>query len=129
MTDKQIKQFIKDTVRETVEQLKTAGLLLGGEMSAVQKTEELLRQYPQLKQSDEPYARRVVAEIDACLAAAEQDPYIDAVRLFYFGGLKNAACASAMCYDETTVRKARRRLVRQFSTRLASEEFIRELLA
>lgn len=128
MTDKQIKELIKTTVRETVEQLKAAGLLLSEGMTAVEKTEELLRQYPQLRQSDEPYARRLVAEIDACLAAAEQDPYIDAVRLFYFAGLKNAACANTMCYDETTVRKNRRRLVKQFSARLASDEFIRELL-
>lgn len=128
MNKEEARQLIKATVAETIDYLEKAGRLKESN-SAIKKTEELLRQYPQLRQSDEPYARRVVAEIDACLAAAEQDPYIDAVRLFYFAGLKNAACAKTMCYDETTVRKARRRLVKQFSVRLASDEFIRELLA
>ena len=128
MTDAETKKLIDDTVRATVMQLQAAGLLQSNTRTAYEKTEELLRQYPTLKGLPSPYAQRVVREIDACLAEAEQEPYVDVIRLFYFGGLKNAACAKVLACDERTGRRARRRLVEQFSVRLASEEFIRELL-
>lgn len=128
MNENEIKQLIATTVNTTVLKLKAAGLLKDGSMSAFQKTEELLRQYPQLKEVDDPYARKVVAEIDRCLADAENDPYVDVIRLYYFGGLTNVACAKTIGCDERTGRRNRRALVEQFSVRLASEDFIRDLL-
>ena len=128
MTDDDIKKIIKDTVSATVLQLKAAGLLRDDTMQAYQKTECLLFQYPTLKNVNEPYARQVVAEIDACLVAAKNDPYVGVIELYYFKGLKNAACAKKLCCDERTCRRNRRKLVEQFSVRLASDEFIRELL-
>ena len=128
MIDAETKELIDETVRATVMQLQAAGLLQSNTTTAYEKTEELLRQYPRLKELPSEYAQRVVQEIDACLAEAEQEPYVDVIRLFYFGGLKNAACAKVLACDERTGRRARRRLVEQFSVRLASEEFIRELL-
>ncbi|MBR5889127.1 MAG: hypothetical protein IKY92_03705 [Akkermansia sp.] len=120
---------MRDTVTATVLQLKAAGMLQPATAkTAVQKTEELLRQYPQLRNSSEPYALRVVAEIDALLAAAENEPYVDVIRLYYFGGLTNEGCANTLCCDERTCRRYRKKLVQQFSVRLASDEFIRELL-
>lgn len=129
MTEKEIQKIVRDTVTATVLQLKAAGMLQPATAkTAVQKTEELLRQYPQLRNSSEPYALRVVAEIDALLAAAENEPYVDVIRLYYFGGLTNEGCANTLCCDERTCRRYRKKLVQQFSVRLASDEFIRELL-
>lgn len=129
MTNDEIKQLVKETVVSTVMQLKTAGLLAAPtQKTAVQKTEELLRQYPQLRGVNEPYAQRVVQEIDTLLAEAENEPYVDVIRLYYFGGLTNEGCANTLCCDERTCRRYRKKLVQQFSVRLASDEFIRELL-
>lgn len=129
MTNEEIKQLVKETVVSTVMQLKMAGMLQPAtQKTAVQKTEELLRQYPQLRGIQEPYAQRVVQEIDALLAAAENEPYVDVIRLYYFGGLTNEGCANTLCCDERTCRRYRKKLVQQFSVRLASDEFIRELL-
>lgn len=128
MNDDKIKQIINETVTATVLQLRAAGLLKDETKTAYEKTEALLYQYPELCKVDEPYAHRVVQEIDACLEDAANDPFIDVIRLFYFGGNKNAACAAIMCYDERTLRRNRRRLVEKFSARLASDDFIRELL-
>lgn len=128
MKKEEVKQLINDTVQTTVLQLKAAGLLKDGTKSAYEKTEALLHQYPELSKVNEPYAQRVCQEIDACLADAEGDPYLDVIRLYYFGGLKNAACADVMCCDERTVRRNRVALVKRFSARLASDDFIRELL-
>lgn len=132
MNDKQIKQIIAETARETAKttvlQLKAAGILQDGGKTAYEKTETLLRQYTDLKKTDQPYARRVVKEIDDCLARAEGDPYVDTIRLYYFAGLTNEACADALCCDERTCRRNRKKLVQAFSARLASDDFIRELL-
>lgn len=128
MTDEEIKRIINETVTTTVLQLKAAGLLGNDTKTAIEKTEELLYQYPKLKDIDEPYARRVVQEIDACLAAAAAEPYVDVIRLYYFEGQTNVACAMELICDERTCRRYRRKLVQQFSVRLASDEFIRELL-
>lgn len=128
MEDEKIQQIIRDTVATTVQQLRAAGLLQDSSISAYKKTEMLLRQYPELQKSQEPYARRVVQEIDACLADAANEPYVDVIRLFYFAGMKNAACAATLICDERTARRNRTRLVQQFSVRLASDDFIKELL-
>lgn len=124
----EIKQIIQDTVATTVLQLKAAGLLKDDTKTAYEKTEALLWQYPELKKVDEPYARRVVQEIDACLADAADNPYVDVIRLYYFAGEKNAACAVLLNCEERTARRNRVALVKQFSARLASDDFIRELL-
>jgi hypothetical protein len=132
VTEKELKQLIRETAREaaatTVSQLQAAGLLRDDTQTAYQKTEALLYQYPALKKVQTPYAQRVVQEVEACLAEAENEPYLDVIRLYYFGGNKNAACADIMCSNERTLRRARKKLVQQFSTRLASDDFIRELL-
>lgn len=118
---------LKALIRTVIMELQSMGLIPRGK-SAIQKTEELLRQYPQLRGVQEPYAQRVVQEIDALLAEAENEPYVDVIRLYYFGGLTNVACANALCCDERTARRYRKQLVQRFSARLASDEFIRELL-
>ena len=128
MEDEKIEQIIRRTVNATVLQLQAAGLLKDSDLTAYKKTEALLREYPRLKGLQEPYAQRVVREVEACLAEAENEPYLDVIRLYYFGGNKNAACAAIMCCDERTCRRYRKKLVQQFSVRLASAEFINELL-
>lgn len=128
MNDEEIKQLIQQTVATTVQQLQNAGLLQGHELTAYKKTEALLRQYPKLKEQPEPYARRLVQEVDACLAEAANDPYVDVIRLYYFADLKNAACAKMLNCNERTCRRNRRKLVERFSARLASDAFIREIL-
>lgn len=128
MNDEQIEKIITKTVATTVQHLKVAGLLRDDTQSAYKKTEALLRQYPQLKEVQEPYARRVVQAIDACLEEVANEPYADVIRLYYFEGMKNAACASALFCGERTCRRNRKNLVERFSARLASDVFLQELL-
>ena len=128
MTNDEIKQLIQQTVATTVQQLQSAGLLQGQDLTAYQKTEALLRQYPKLKEQPEPYARRLAQEVEACLAEAANDPYVGVIKLYYFDDLKNAACAKMLNCNERTCRRNRRKLVERFSARLASDSFIREIL-
>jgi hypothetical protein len=128
LTENEIKQLISSTVTETVTKLQAVGLLKDGNLTAYEKTERLLWKYTELQKAQTPYAQRVVAEIDKCMADAKNEPYLDVIRLYYFGGLKNAACAKVLACGERTARRYRVALVQRFSVRLASDEFIRELL-
>jgi len=86
-----------------------------------ERAEELLRGYPKNKASDIEARRQDAATVDAFLQEYADDPYIDAVRLFYFEGLKNAAVAGRMFCDETTCRRNRSRLVRAFMEKIGGE--------
>lgn len=128
MNEAEAKKIANAAAQATVELLKKQGLLRDTAKSVMEKTENALRNYPTWKEMDTPSARRVVAEIDDCLAAYEGEPYIDTIRLFYFGGLKNAAVARAICCDARTAQRARRELVKQFAARLYPEEYMQEML-
>ena len=128
MTENEIKKIIDDTATMVVLKLKATGLLQSNQKSAYEKTEELLLQYPTLCKIDQPYARRIVQEIEDGLHDLRNEPYVKVIQLYYFERQTNAACAMEIGRDERTARRARRYLVEILSTRLASEEFIRELL-
>lgn len=128
MTKDEVKQIAHEAAVATVELLKKQGLLRETAKGVLEKTESDLRQYPTWKGMDTPHARRMVAKIDACLKAAENDPYVDTIRLFYFGGLKNAAVAKTICCDDRTAQRARRELLKQFAAKLYPEEYEKEML-
>lgn len=96
--------------------------------SVLDKVEADLRMYPQWKTMASPAARRMVAEIDACLEAAANDPYVDTIRLFYFGGMTNAATAKMIPCDYRTAQRNRRELVKQFAAKLYPEEYMKEFM-
>lgn len=128
MNSQQIHEIIQQTVDITILKLKAAGILKDNAKSAYEKTEALLYQYNDLVKVNQPYAQKVVAEIDACIADIANEPYKDVIRLYYFESLTNAACASVLGCEERTARRNRKAYVEKFSSRLASDEFIRELL-
>lgn len=117
MTEKE-KKFIQATVAETVRQLKAEGLL--EDAAPRRKTEELLREYPSMDALDE---RRML--IGIFLTENENDPYIDAIRLYYFAGNKSTATASIMCSTERTCRRNRLRLVDLLAAKLVAAGVIK----
>lgn len=118
MTEKETKHLIEATVAETVRQLKAEGLL--EDATPRRKTEELLRQYTAMDPAD---ARREM--IDDFLCDNDTDPYLDAIRLYYFGGNKSATVASIMCYTERTCRRNRLRLVDMLAYKLQAAGVIK----
>ena len=119
MTDKETQKLIEATVAETVRQLKAEGLL--EDATPRRKTEELLRQYPTMDQGDKHRAL-----IDVFLAENESDPYLDAIRLYYFAGHKSTATATIMCSTERTCRRNRLRLVDMLADKLAAANAIKK---
>ena len=64
---KNIDEIIEDTVNRTVLKLKLAGLMKDDRKTAAQKTEELLRNYPAFKLSDQPYTKKLCEKIESAL--------------------------------------------------------------
>ena len=126
--DDSVKKYIDEAISATVERLRMDGLLRSDDRTAYEKTEELLKRYPTLKGINQPAAKRVCEEVEACLRSVRNDPYARVIELFYFRGMTNAACALELECEERTARRNRKKLVEDFSVRLASEEFIREIL-
>lgn len=118
MTDTETKRLIRDTVAETVRQLKDAGMLENA--LPRQKTEELLREYPTMSLTDP--RRNLIRDF---LADNENDPYIDAIGLYYFSGNKSATVARIMCYTERTCRRNRLRLVDDLAEKLVAAGVIK----
>lgn len=126
--EEEIKRYIADAVNAAVARFRAEGLLRDNGRTAFEKTETLLRQYPSLKKASGAYAERICKEIEDCLQSVGNEPYSEVIRLFYFEGMTNAACALELECEERTVRRNRKKLVEAFSVRLASEEFIKEIL-
>ena len=67
-----VNKIIEDTVNRTVLKLKVAGLMKDDRKTAAQKTEELLRNYPKFKLSDQPYTQKLCQNIEAALKSIEE---------------------------------------------------------
>ena len=127
MEDYEIKKYIDDTINATVLKMKMAGLLKGNRQSAIEKTEELLRNYPIFKDLQEPYAVKLVLNIEKALKDIEDDPYYEVIPMFYFHNETREYIAERFGCTETTVSRNKTRLLNQLKLRLVSKEVIEEL--
>lgn len=118
MTDAQTKRLVEDTVAETIRQLRAEGLL--ADTSPRGKTEELLRQYPNMYPAEPAHQA-----IDAFLTEQKNDPYIKAIWLYYFTGNTSAATAATLGSTERTCRRNRLRLVDLLAAKLQSAGVIK----
>lgn len=128
MSKDETQKIASATALAMVALLEEKGALRNTTESVIERTERALRKYPVWRTMNDPDAQRKVAEIDACLEAAANDPYVDTIRLFYFGGLTNAATAKTICCDARTAQRNRRELVKQFAARLYPKEYMNEML-
>lgn len=123
MKQKEKEEIIQHTADEVMRRLRNGGKLSVQVETSREKAEAILRQYPKAKKSDSETERRAAAVVDAFLEENAADPYIDAVRLFYFDGLTNAAVSQRIYCDDTTCRRNRSRLVRAFVAFWERENF------
>lgn len=127
MEDYEIKKYIDDTVNSTVLKMKMAGLLKGNRQSAIEKTEELLRNYPIFKDLQEPYAVKLVSNIEKALKDIEDDLYYEVIPMYYFHNETREYIAERFGCTETTISRNKTRLLNQLKLRLVSKEVIEEL--
>lgn len=128
MKETEIKAIIDDTVNATVLKMKMAGLVRDNRKTAIEKTEELLRNYPTFREiTDQEYTVKLVDKIEAALKDIEDDLYYDVIPMFYFHNETREYIADRFGCTETTVSRNKTRLLNQLKLKLFSDDVIFEL--
>lgn len=122
-----VDKIIEDTVNRTVLKLKIAGLMKDNRKTAAQKTEELLRNYPRFKLSDQPYTKKLCQKIETAMNSISNDYYYEIITLYYFEQMTREEVAEHYNTSETTVSRNKKRLIDSLSAVLFSDDLIYEL--
>lgn len=116
--------IIQKTVDETVIKLKMAGLMREEQHSIYEKTEKLLKNYNELKKSDDDTAKKFV---DKALTELYNDLYYDIIPMIYFENQTREQVAEYFDVDVRTITRNKRRLIKKLSCILFSGDAIKEL--
>ena len=128
MDKSEIQNMIDDTVNATVLKMKMAGLLKDDRRTAIEKLEELLRDYPVFKNiQDKDYTVKLVAKVEEALATIESDPYYKVIPMFYFQNQTRENIAFIFNTSVTTISRNKTRLLNQLKVILFSDDVIYEL--
>ena len=128
MNDRETRAVIVQTVKETVAELKTAGLMRSDTRSAKERTEELLRQYPLFKQiKGRKQTERIVANIESALRSLSEDPYSGIIKRYYFDKQGLESIALDLNISTKTARKHKKRIVGELAAILFSDETIQDI--
>lgn len=124
---KNVDKIIEDTVNRTVLKLKVAGLMKDDRKTAAQKTEELLKNYPRFKLSDQPYTKKLCQKIETAMNTIKDDYYYEVIALYYFENMTREEVAERFNTSETTISRNKRRLITKLSAVLFSDDLIYDL--
>lgn len=124
---KNIDKIIEDTVNRTVLKLKVAGLMKDDRKTAAQKTEELLKNYPRFKLSDQPYTKKLCQKIETAMKTIQNDYYFEVIALYYFENMTREEVAERFNTSETTISRNKKRLIDNLSAVLFSDDLIYDL--
>lgn len=128
MDEETIKEIINDTVNATVLKMKMVGLLKDDRRTAIEKTEELLRNYPIFRKiKDKGYTVKLVARVDEALGIIFNDPYYEVIEMFYFDGITRENIALEFDTSVTTISRNKTRLLNKLASILFSDDVIFEL--
>jgi DNA-directed RNA polymerase specialized sigma subunit len=124
-----IEEIIERTVEKTIARMTVAGVIKVDQKPVTQKTVDLLERYEQLKLSDQPFSKKVVAQIDTALDQIRKDPFFSIIPMFYFEKVSREDIAFHFGVNEKTITRNRKRLVRQMSVMLFSDDVIMDILS
>lgn len=127
MTEEEITEIIDRVVTTTVLKLKVTGLMRDGRKTAFQKTEELLRNYENFKESDQPYAKKLVDIIDRSLDRISDNEYFEIIPMTYFKKYGREYIAEYFDTTVTTISRNKTKLINELKVMLFSDDVIHEI--
>lgn len=127
MQSEEIQEIVEAAVNTTIAKIKTTGILNDKRKTAFQKTEEVLKKYPEFKKIRSKKAVRLTIRIDNAIKELANDPYIDIIRLFYFENMTRESIAGELNTSVRTVGRNKRRLVNELKVMLFADDVIYEL--
>lgn len=125
--DKETKEYIDYSIQQSIVQLKLSGIIKDSSKSAFEKTEELLKNYPALKMSNERRAKTTIRKIEQAFDLIKDDPYFEVIRLFYVSDCTREEIAELYDTSVTTISRNKKRLVNKMKAALFGTDFVTEL--
>lgn len=124
-----VKDIIRETVDYTIVKLKLSGLMKDNRQTAFQKTEQILRNYNELKKSysEDGTAKKFVDIIDNALKELESDLYYEIIPMMYFENETREAIAEYFNTTVTTISRNKRRLINKLKYLIFADDVIYEL--
>lgn len=124
-----IREIIYDTVDYTIAKLKLSGLMKDNRQTAFQKTEQILRNYNELKKSysENGTAKKFVDIVDNALKEIVDDMYYDIIPMMYFENQSRESIAEYFNTTVTTISRNKRRLVNKLKYLIFADDVIYEL--
>lgn len=127
MTQEYIDKIINDTVDKTILKLKMTGLLKDNRKTAFQKTEELLREYKNLKKDDSETVVKLIAKLETALIDIETEKYFEIIPMIYFENRTREEIAEHFNISVRTVIRQKIKMINQIKTKVFSEDVVFEL--
>ena len=129
MESNNLKNIVEEVVDTAIIKLKLAGLMKDGGAGAYEKTEQILRSYPQLKKSysEDGTAKKFVDIVDNALKELWDDLYYDIIPMMYFEGQSREAIAEYFDTSTTTISRNKRRLLEKLKVMIFADDVIHEL--
>lgn len=128
------KQLIDLTVKQTVTELKRAGLIRENKLNSFRKTEIILNNYPDMKKIVDEYeidgikiTREFVRLIDDSLKSMVDDPYYEIIPMKYFEHKTHEQIAEYFDVQPAAISKQRKRIINHLRGIIFSDDFISEL--
>ena len=128
------KQLIDQAVKQTVAELKRAGMIRENRLNSFQKTERILYEYPKFKKivteykfDDMTITPKFVSMIDDALQSISDDPYYKIIELKYFDGWTHEQIAEYFDVQPAAISKQRTKLINRIRAGIFSDDFISEL--
>ena len=128
------KQLIEMTVKQTVAELKRAGLIRENRLDSFKKTEGILYEYPKFKKivteykfEDMTITPKFVEMIENALQDVSDDPYFEIIELKYFKGWTHEQIAEYFDVQPAAISKQRTKLINRIRAGIFSDDFISEL--
>ena len=128
------KQLIEMTVKQTVAELKRAGLIRANRLDSFKKTERILYEYPKFKKivteykfEDMTITPKFVEMIENALHDVSDDPYFQIIELKYFKGWTHEQIAEYFDVQPAAISKQRTKLINRIRAGIFSDDFISEL--
>lgn len=129
MDTKEFHSIVEEVVDTAIIKFKLSGLMKDGGRCAYEKTEQILRSYPQLKKSysEDGTANKFVEIVDNALKELYDDVYYDIIPMMYFEGKSREYIAEYFDTSTTTISRNKRRLVEKLKVMIFADNVIHEL--
>lgn len=122
-------ELIRQTVRETISELRRAGMLKENRLNSFKKTEKVLFELEHWKQCDSKRTKRFVAIVERALDEIRDDEYFEMIPMRYFEGQTLEQIAEYFDLSVSSVSEIRRRLVNRIRPIIFSDDYIAELFS